>query len=185
MYFCSGKGLFHRMIEDIQGKYDKLLAKYNALRVENEELKSILQQHGIVYPKEDLFSNEKFPAVSLSLGEKITLFRSYFKGRDDVFARRWFSKTTDKSGYQPVCMNEWHRGICDKKKYKCAECPNRNFASLTDQDCYRHLEGKDENGCDVIGLYAILPDNKCAFLCADFDDKNCMHGYKDDVLAFM
>lgn len=172
------------MIEDIQGKYDKLLAKYNALRVENEELKSILQQHGIVYPKEDLFSNEKFPAVSLSLGEKITLFRSYFKGRDDVFARRWFSKTTDKSGYQPVCMNEWHRGICDKKKYKCAECPNRNFASLTDQDCYRHLEGKDENGCDVIGLYAILPDNKCAFLCADFDDKNCMHGYKDDVLAF-
>lgn len=184
MYFCSGKGLFHRMIEDIQGKYDKLLAKYNALRVENEELKSILQQHGIVYPKEDLFSNEKFPAVSLSLGEKITLFRSYFKGRDDVFARRWFSKTTDKSGYQPVCMNEWHRGICDKKKYKCAECPNRNFASLTDQDCYRHLEGKDENGCDVIGLYAILPDNKCAFLCADFDDKNCMHGYKDDVLAF-
>lgn len=184
MYFCSGKGLFHRMLEDIQGKYDKLLAKYNALRVENEELKSILQQHGIVYPKEDLFSNEKFPAVSLSLGEKITLFRSYFKGRDDVFARRWFSKTTDKSGYQPVCMNEWHRGICDKKKYKCAECPNRNFASLTDQDCYRHLEGKDENGCDVIGLYAILPDNKCAFLCADFDDKNCMHGYKDDVLAF-
>lgn len=184
MYFCSGKGLFHRMLEDIQGKYDKLLAKYNALRVENEELKSILQQHGIVYPKEDLFSNKKIPAVSLSLGEKITLFRSYFKGRDDVFARRWFSKTTDKSGYQPVCMNEWHRGICDKKKYKCAECPNRNFASLTDQDCYRHLEGKDENGCDVIGLYAILPDNKCAFLCADFDDKNCMHGYKDDVLAF-
>lgn len=171
-------------MEDIQGKYDKLLNEYNALRVENEELKSILQQHGIAYPKEDLFSNQKFPTVKLSLGEKITLFRSYFKGRDDVFARRWFSKTTEKSGYQPVCINEWRREICDKKKYKCAECPNRNFASLTDQDCYRHLEGKDENGCDVIGLYAILPDNKCTFLCTDFDDKNCTHGYKDDVLAF-
>ena len=23
------------------------------------------------------------------------------------------------------------------------------------------------------------------FLCADFDDKNCTHGYKDDVLAFV
>lgn len=171
-------------MKDIQEKYDTLLNECNALRVENEELKSILQQHGIVYPKEDLFSNKKIPVVRLSLGEKITLFRSYFKGRDDVFARRWFSKTTEKSGYQPVCINEWRRGICDKKKYKCAECPNRNFASLTDQDCYRHLEGKDENGCDVIGLYAILPDNKCTFLCADFDDKNCTHGYKDDVLAF-
>lgn len=103
------------------------------------------------------------------------LFRSYFKGRDDVFARRWFSKTTEKSGYQPVCINEWRRVVCDKKKYKCAECPNRSFASLADQDCYRHLEGKDENGCDVIGLYAILPDNKCTFLCTDFDDKNCTH----------
>jgi hypothetical protein len=56
---------------------------------------------------------------------------------------------------------------------------------LTAQDYYRHLEGKDENGCDVIGLYAILPDNKCTFLCIDFDDKNCTHGYKEDVLALL
>lgn len=76
-----------------------------------------------------------------------------------------------KGGYQPVCINEWRRGICDKKKHKCAECPNRNFAPLTNQDIYRHLEGKDENGCDVIGLYVVTSDNKCSFLCADFDDK--------------
>lgn len=172
-------------MEDIQGKYEKLLNEYNTLRIENEELKSIPQQHGIAYPREDLFSNKTFPTVKLFRSEKITLFRSYFKGRDDVFARRWFSKTTEKSGYQPVCMNKWHRGVCDKKKYKCTECPNRNFASLTAQDYYRHLEGKDENGCDVIGLYAILPDNKCTFLCIDFDDKNCTHGYKEDVLALL
>lgn len=55
---------------------------------------------------------------------------------------------------------------------------------MTDQDVYRHLEGKDENGCDVIGLYVITPDDKCGLLCADFDDKNCTHGYKNDVLAF-
>lgn len=172
-------------MEDIQEKYDRLLNEYNALRIENEELKSILQQHGIAYPKEEpLFSDKTFPVIKLSLDEKITLFRSFFKSRGDVFARRWFSKTTGKGGYQPVCINEWRRGICDKKKYKCAECPNRSFASLTDRDYYLHLEGKDENGCDVIGLYAILPDNKCTFLCTDFDDKNCTHGYKDDVLAF-
>ena len=94
-------------------------------------------------------------------------------------------QVTGKAGYQPVCVNEWRRGVCDKKKFKCAECPNRDFAPLTSQDVYRHLEGKDENCCDVVGLYAIMPDNNCSFLCTDFDDKNCKHGYKDDVLAFV
>lgn len=38
---------------------------------------------------------------------------------------------------------------------------------------------------DVIGIYAVMSDNNCAFLCTDFDDKSCKHGYKDDVLAFV
>ena len=50
---------------------------------------------------------------------------------------------------------------------------------------YLHLEGKDEYCCDVVGLYAIMQDNNCAFLCADFDDKNCKYGYKEDVLAYV
>ena len=178
-------------MDSFQEKYNALVIKYDALLAENEELKSILSQHGIVYspikrPDESTaFSSIIYPPIKLSLDEKIALFRNFFKGRDDVFARRWFSKTTEKGGYQPVCINEWRRGICDKKKHKCAECPNRNFATLTNQDIYRHLEGKDENGCDVIGLYVVTSDNKCSFLCADFDDKNCTHGYKNDVLAFI
>ena len=178
-------------MDSFQEKYNALVIKYNALLAENEELKSILSQHGIVYStikcadESTAFSSIIYPPIKLSIDEKIALFRNFFKGRDDVFARRWFSKTTEKGGYQPVCINEWRRGICDKKKHKCAECPNRNFAPLTNQDIYRHLEGKDENGCDVIGLYVVNSDNKCSFLCADFDDKNCTHGYKNDVLAFI
>lgn len=178
-------------MDSFQEKYNALVIKYNALLAENEELKSILSQHGIVYStikcadESTAFSSIIYPPIKLSIDEKIALFRNFFKGRDDVFARRWFSKTTEKGGYQPVCINEWRRGICDKKKHKCAECPNRNFATLTNQDIYRHLEGKDENGCDVIGLYVVTSDNKCSFLCADFDDKNCTHGYKNDVLAFI
>lgn len=178
-------------MDSFQEKYNALIIKYNALLTENEELKSILSQHGIVYSsikradESAAFSSITYPPIKLSLDEKIALFRNFFKGRDDVFARRWFNKTTEKGGYQPVCINEWRRGICDKKKHKCAECPNRNFAPLTNQDIYRHLEGKDENGCDVIGLYVVTSDNKCSFLCADFDDKNCTHGYKNDVLAFI
>ena len=113
------------------------------------------------------------------------MFQSVFKGRDDVFAKRWYSSTTQKSGYQPVCKREWNREFCDKRKYKCADCPNRQFAPLTYNDFFNHLAGKDAWGRDVIGLYPIRKDNTCCFLCTDFDDKSCEHGYKNDVLAFV
>ena len=188
-------------MDELQKKYNLLVAQNEILRKENAELKSLLCAHGIEYkprptniieykPRpsnviDSIYSPVSLPVIKLSLDERVALFMSLFKGREDVFARRWFSKSTGKAGYQPVCVNEWRRGVCDKKTYKCAECPNRDFAPLTSQDVYRHLEGKDENCCDVVGLYAIMPDNNCSFLCTDFDDKSCKHGYKDDVLAFV
>ena len=178
-------------MDELQKKYNLLVTQNEILRKENTELKSLLCAHGIEYkPKptnviDSIYSPISLPVIKLSLDERVALFMSLFKGREDVFARRWFSKSTGKAGYQPVCVNEWRRGVCDKKTYKCAECPNRDFAPLTSQDVYRHLEGKDENCCDVVGLYAIMPDNNCSFLCTDFDDKSCKHGYKDDVLAFV
>ncbi len=153
-----------------------------SLRIENARLRSLLAQHGITI-------DEPAPPIpqklSLSLEEKVNLFCSLFRGREDVFARRWFSPTTGKSGYQPVCVREWNREFCDKKKYKCAECPNREFQSLGYDDIYRHLEGKDPNCRDVVGVYAILENNTCNFLCCDFDDKSCEHGYQDDVRAYV
>ena len=179
-------------MDDLLTRYNKLLRQYEVLHKENEVLRSLLKIHGVEYEtrmKEDMntpiYSLVSVPTITLSIDERIRLFQSLFKGREDVFARRWFSKTTGKSGYQPVCINEWKQGICDKKKYRCAICPNRNFAPLTTQDMYRHLEGKDKYCCDVVGLYAIMQDNNCAFLCADFDDKNCKYGYKEDVLAYV
>ena len=178
-------------MDELQKKYNLLVTQNEILRKENKELRSLLCAHGIEYkPRptnviDSIYSPISLPVFKLSLDERVALFMSLFKGREDVFARRWFSKSTGKAGYQPVCVNEWRRGVCDKKTYKCAECPNRDFAPLTSQDVYRHLEGKDENCCDVVGLYAIMPDNNCSFLCADFDDKSCKHGYKDDVLAFV
>lgn len=179
-------------MDDLLTRYNKLLRQYEVLHKENEVLRSLLKIHGVEYEtrmKEDMnkpiYSLVSVPTITLSMDERIRLFQSLFKGREDVFARRWFSKTTGKSGYQPVCINEWKQGLCDKKKYRCAMCPNRSFAPLTTQDMYRHLEGKDEYCCDVVGLYAIMQDNNCAFLCADFDDKNCKYGYKEDVLAYV
>lgn len=104
-------------------------SEYNELeklRVENARLRALLTKHGIVVeePTSSVVS-------TLSLQEKVALFRSLFKGREDVFARRWFSSSSGKSGYQPVCAREWNREYCDKKKYKCAECPNREFQPLS------------------------------------------------------
>ena len=156
----------------------RLLNRIKELEAENTELKKQLG--------EDIIPVVQEPTAmqTLSLQEKVNLFRSLFKGREDVFARRWYSKATGKAGYQPVCQNEWST-LCDKRRNKCAECQNRQFSSLTDNDVYRHLEGKDADARDVIGLYVLNEDNTCNLLCTDFDDKNCEHGYQEDVVAFV
>lgn len=156
------------------------------LRKENARLRGLLQKHGIAFEAAPAKAAQvQKPMLQLSLEEKVALFRSLFRGREDVFARRWYSPKTEKSGYQPVCVREWNPAYCNKKQYKCAECPNREFQPLGYEGIYKHLEGKDPNGKDVIGAYAILPDNTCHFLCCDFDDKSCEHGYQDDVRAYI
>ena len=102
--------------------------------------------------------------------EKIRLFRSLFRGREDVFARRWYSTQKEKGGYSPVCANEWRYGICIKPKGKCSKCDNRVLLPLDDSVIYKHLSGKDINGQDVIGVYPIMLDDTCYFLAIDFDD---------------
>lgn len=42
-----------------------------------------------------------------SAQEKIELFLSLFRGREDIYARRYYSLKTGKSGYVPACKNEW------------------------------------------------------------------------------
>jgi len=55
----------------------------------------------------------------------VSLFMSLFQGRNDVYAVRWESARTGKSGFQPACKNEWSRGICRKPFGKCGECEAR------------------------------------------------------------
>lgn len=172
---------------------DAIVARLHKLEEENSRLKTLLSKHGISYeeskqeptPVVSKFENKDSAMQRLSLQEKVKLFRSIFKGREDVFAKRWYSDVTKKSGYQPVCEREWNSEFCDKRKYKCTECPNRLFASLTDEHIYNHLVGKDNFGRDVVGVYPIMSDNTCNFLCTDFDDKSCEHGFQNDVLAFV
>ena len=45
-----------------------------------------------------------------SVEAKIALFRSLFRGREDVYPRRFESRRLRKSGYQPARANEWVSG---------------------------------------------------------------------------
>ena len=113
---------------------------------------------------------------------KIALFRSLFRGRDDVYPRRFESRKTGKSGYSPACANEWVRGVCEKPRIKCADCPNRRFLPVTDDVIRWHLSGRDAQGEPfVAGVYPLLQDETCFFLAVDFD-KDAWH---EDTAAFL
>lgn len=75
----------------------------------------------------------------LSNSDKVALFRSLFKGRADVFPRRWENSKTGKSGYAPACHNEWIRGICEKPRIKCSSCPNQAFVPVSEDVVRSHL----------------------------------------------
>ncbi len=112
--------------------------------------------------------------------EKIDLFLSMFRGREDVYARRFYNKKKESGGYAPVCKNEWRDGICDKKAHRCNECPNRELSPLTADVAKAHLMGKDYLGRDVAAIYPMLENGTTWLLAADFDEAN----WKADVSAF-
>jgi hypothetical protein len=107
--------------------------------------------------------------------DKVALFRQLFRGRDDLYPKLWTNTTTGRRGYAPACANEWVRGICEKPRVKCGECPNQAFLPVTDQVIRDHLQGRH-----AVGVYPLLTDETCWLVAADFDKRS----WADDVLAF-
>src|SRR5258708_9228828 len=77
---------------------------------ESSNAANLLLQEGEVSAQSANFTRNSPPAA------KIALFRSLFRGREDVYPRRFESRRTGKSGYAPACGNEWIRGICEKPR---------------------------------------------------------------------
>lgn len=121
---------------------------------------------------------DKFSAAD----EKIAVFRSLFRGREDVYARRFENHRTGKSGYSPACANEWVRGICHKPQIKCTACLHQKFLPVTNNEIRFHLSGKDESGTEfVMGVYPLLQDETCYFLAMDFDKQT----WREDLKAVL
>ena len=169
--------------------FKELLEKYQALLIENNELKNEINnlkaQMGIVeqqdVPNElpehkstsETINQELADTVlpssinsDASPMEKIKLFMSFFKGRDDVYAKRWESKKKGQAGYSPVCLNEWKPGVCSRPKIKCAECSQKAYAVLDEKVIEQHLRGNI-----VAGIYPMCLVETCYFLAIDFDEE--------------
>lgn len=86
---------------------DAIIRRMHELEEENKRLKSLLKEHGIPFETcshdcsiaASKSTKPTASSVRLSLQEKVGLFKSIFKGREDIFAKRWYSDTTKKSGY--------------------------------------------------------------------------------------
>ena len=115
------------------------------------------------------------PSSGLSPEEKVALFRSFFRGRTDVFPKLWVNEKTGKKGYAPACAHEWKRGVCRKPRVKCGECSEQAFIPVSDAVVRRHL-----GGGIVMGVYPLLEGDTCWFVAADFDHATWM----DDLAAF-
>lgn len=177
-----------RSIESHIRAAGKELADLNERKIQLEyeikHLKSL--QHSIAEQTPSFLQKTKEGISSESPeNQKIALFRSLFLGREDVFPRRFESKRTGKSGYQPVCRNEWIRPLCQKPKIKCGECDSRDFDPITDAVVRNHLVGFDPDDCYqreyVIGVYPKLTDENCWFLAVDFDKES----WEKDVCAYL
>ncbi len=110
-----------------------------------------------------------------SNAEKIRLFRFLFRGRENVYAIRWESRSGG-SGYTFACRHEWVPGVCEKPRIKCAACPHRAYLPVTDAVIERHL-----TGALTVGIYPMLMDETCRFLAVDFDGAS----WREDVVAFL
>jgi hypothetical protein len=113
-------------------------------------------------PEEGGESKELFPAAEplpkvnsrSPVQEKICLFRSLFRGREDVFAAYWVDERTGKKGYSPAKAGRYGKAAKSKQKY----------LPLTDEVVRDHLSGNR-----VVGVYPLLEDDACWFLACDFD----------------
>lgn len=103
--------------------------------------------------------------------EKIRFFRSLFKGREDVFARRYENARRGTSGYSPCCLNQWGTGCVLKQHQKCVECPVRQYRAVSDEVVRWHLRGRDDAMKPfVMGLYPMSLNETVHLAVIDFDE---------------
>lgn len=148
----------------IEKERSDLLNELKTLRSQQDENKSIM-----LLGRPTL---NKSPETNEAKSE---LFLTLFRGRQDIYPKRWENNKTSRSGYAPVCENEWVKPLCQKPSIKCSDCSNQKFLPLNTLAVSNHLRG-----LSTIGTYAIRKDDTCTFLACDFDESS----WQSDLLAY-
>lgn len=96
--------------------------------------------------------------------DRLNLYKSLFKGREDVFALRW--EKNGKSSYMPAYSFDPNRYRLHQMKGGTFQTfTDKTYLVLTDDHLIKHLKGEQ-----VVGLYPLLQDNTSWFIAADFDE---------------
>ncbi|UOQ93327.1 hypothetical protein MUO14_23625 [Halobacillus shinanisalinarum] len=149
-------------MNDLEQKLQSALKKITRLKDENHKLKELLTKHQIPVSKYQVKHGQHTARTEI-LQKRITIFRSLFKGRTDVYAVQW--GLNGESNYAPA------RKYKPNKKYK-----ERELLPLTDNVIENHLRGNK-----TIGISPLLKDETCWFLAVDFDKED----WQKDALTFI
>jgi len=164
------------------------LAEVRRLRDENARLRNLLIERSIRIPEVQPTSG--IPQTPQTIGvapevpksvfgtaeQRIELFRSLFRGRDDVYAVRW-ENADGRSGYMPSADRDWKSYLRAKDKdRKKVDRQTRKFRPLTQDVVRGHLVGDH-----TVGIYPLLQDETCWLLAVDFDKKT----WQKDAAAFL
>jgi len=104
--------------------------------------------------------------------QQLELFMSLFRGRTDVYARRW--EKEGRSGYSPAYDFNWDEFMAHKRcGGSMKDFENKKLIHLTKEVVKKHLIGQH-----VVGIYLILADNTSYFIAADFDGENWLKDSK-------
>src|SRR5450759_1838820 len=168
---------------ETQAALDAALAENKRLRAEIEQLEGALARGST--PASNDSGAILCPPSASGIGEvtapadktaKVVLFRSLFRGREDVYAERWRMKDGNW-GYRPAGRKNWEAVLAselgDRKK---VDRQTRILYPLTDEVIRLHLSGKK-----TVGIYPLLLDETCWLLAADFDKAT----WQEDSLAFV
>jgi len=128
----------HQSIRDAIAREESRLLRLEEERAEAQARLAALKI-ALDEPRASIKISSAAPSTAL---EKVALFRSRFRGRDDIYPRFWTNARTGRKGYAPACGNEWARGICEKPRVKCGECPNQAFLPVEDRVILDHLQGR-------------------------------------------
>ncbi|MDF1551252.1 MAG: DEAD/DEAH box helicase family protein, partial [Bacteroidales bacterium] len=110
-----------------------------------------------------------------ALKSQIDLFKSIFKGREDVFAIRW--EKGSNSGYIPAYLYDIYRYRIHKMKGGTLQnFTEKTYLPYSEEQIAKHLKGQQ-----LIGIYPLLKDNTSWFIAADFDKS----GWEDECKAFI